>query len=131
MSNSRIPTLQQLKRGMAIAEQIGRLEAEMAAILGKLPAARSSTEATDASVSTAPKARKKGRLSAAARERIAAAQRARWAKLKAKKTPAAPAKPAKKKRTLSAAARAKLAALMKARWEAKKKAAADSNQAAS
>jgi hypothetical protein len=119
---------------MAIAEQIGRLEAEMAAILGKLPAARSSTEATDASVSTAPKARKKGRLSAAARERIAAAQRARWAKLKAKKTPAAPAKPAKpakKKRTLSAAARAKLAALMKARWEAKKKAAADSNQAAS
>src|ERR1700749_3288980 len=59
------------------------------------------------------------KLSAAGRARIAAAQRARWAKVKAssKGNVATP-----KKRTLSAAARRKIAAAQRARW-AKVKAA--------
>ena len=63
-------------------------------------------------------------LSAAGIARIKAAQKARWAKVKAGKSAApAAAKPAgKKKRTMSAAGRAKIAAAAKARW-AKAKAA--------
>lgn len=52
-------------------------------------------------------------LSAAARERIAAAQRARWARVKGTTQGKAPAT---KKRTLSAAARKKIAAAQRARW---------------
>jgi hypothetical protein len=55
-------------------------------------------------------------MSAAARARISAAQKARWAKAKGA------TKPAKKKFTMSPAARAKISAGMKARWAAKKKA---------
>ena len=51
-------------------------------------------------------------MSAAGRARIAAAQRARWAKVKGKSGHAA--KP--KTRTLSAAARKKIAAAQRARW---------------
>jgi hypothetical protein len=55
------------------------------------------------------------RLSAAARARIAAAQRARWAKVRASKSTgrngtAAP------KRTMSAAARKRIAVAQRARW---------------
>jgi hypothetical protein len=51
-------------------------------------------------------------LSAAARERIAAAQRARWAKVKGQGRDAAKAP----KRTLSAAARKKIASAQRMRW---------------
>jgi hypothetical protein len=92
-----------------------------------------------ANASSAGKSRTRRTLSAAARERIAAAQRARWAKSKkaakkaARSTPAAStAKKApavglgaksKKKRTLSAGARAKIAAAQRARWAKVRKAA--------
>ncbi len=46
-------------------------------------------------------------ISAAARKRIAAAQRARWAKVKGKAAP---------KRTMSASSRRKIAAAQRARW---------------
>lgn len=59
-------------------------------------------------------------MSAAGRARIAAAQRARWAKVKASSKGNVVAMP--KKRTLSAAARRKIAAAQRARW-AKVKAA--------
>jgi hypothetical protein len=52
-------------------------------------------------------------LSAAARARIAAAQRARWAKVRA----------GQKKPTMSAAAREKIAKSQRLRWAARKKAA--------
>ena len=58
------------------------------------------------------------KLSASARARIAAAQRARWAKFRG----TAKASPVRGKRTLSAAARKKIAAAQRARW-AKVKAA--------
>jgi hypothetical protein len=53
-----------------------------------------------------------GRLSKSARARIAAAQRARWAKVRK----AAKVVPIRGKRTLSAAARRKIAAAQRARW---------------
>jgi hypothetical protein len=59
-------------------------------------------------------------ISAAGKARIAAAQRARWAKLKGKSGNTKIAAP--RKRTMSAAARKKIAAAQRARW-AKVKAA--------
>ena len=56
-------------------------------------------------------------LSAEARERIATAQRARWAKTrKSAENGEANVGPIRRKRTLSAAARRKIAAAQRARW---------------
>jgi hypothetical protein len=52
------------------------------------------------------------KMSAKGRERIAAAQRARWAKVKGQKVVPI----AKPKRTMSASARQKIAAAQRARW---------------
>jgi hypothetical protein len=56
--------------------------------------------------------RPRRQLSVAARARIAAAQRARWAKVKTGQTKSG----TPKKRTLSAAARKRIAAAQRARW---------------
>ena len=56
------------------------------------------------------------KLSAAARARIAAAQRARWAKVRESKGAQGKVVPIREKRTLSAAARKKIAAAQRARW---------------
>ena len=74
-------------------------------------------------------------MSPEAREKIAAAQRARWAKSKGsiidvvspldtlnKASKGKAAKPAKKKRKLSPEGRARIVAALKARWAAKKRA---------
>ena len=76
--------------------QIRHVDAALA-VLGKLNATR---------VSQAP-ART---MSAAGRKRIAAAQRARWAKVRGR------AKVATPKRTMSASSRRKIAAAQRARW---------------
>ena len=55
-------------------------------------------------------------LSKSARARIAAAQRARWAKVRQKASPQNKVVPVQGKRTLSAAARRKIAAAQRARW---------------
>ena len=60
-------------------------------------------------------------ISASGRRRIAAAQRARWAKLKAKNVVSIATKPAN--RTMSASARRKIAAAQRARWARLKRAA--------
>ena len=97
---------EQLRRAADLKEEIETLNNELASILG-------------APASILAKARKKRGMSASGRARIAAAQKARWAKIKgAKPAPKAPAK----KRTLSAAGRARISAAAKARW-AKAKAA--------
>jgi hypothetical protein len=77
-------------------------------------------KAIDAALSAFGAAYAKGveprsRMSAAGRARIAAAQRARWAKVKAK-SDKGNVVPMPKKRTLSAAARKKIAAAQRARW---------------
>ena len=68
---------------------------------------------------------RRGKISAAGRARIVAAQRARWAKVRASKTPSRNGTAAPK-RTMSASARKRIAAAQRARWakvRAEKKAA--------
>jgi len=60
---------------------------------------------------------KKSKMSAAARKRIAAAQKKRWAKIKKGKKAA---EPVAKKRKMSAAGRAAISAAAKAMWAKKK-----------
>ena len=102
MSNSLSSlTTVQLRRAADLKEKIEALNQELASILG-------------GSVSVSAKApKKKGGMSAAGRAAVAAAQKARWAKVQASK-PAAKA-PAKKSK-MSAAGRAKIAAAQRARW---------------
>lgn len=121
------PTLAQLQRGLQISEQIAALEAELTALFSGAPAPK----AAKAPIAPAPAAApKKGGMSAAGRARIVAAQKARWAKIKAGKAPALKAPVAKaakaakatgtQKRVVSPEVKAKLAAAMKARWAAAK-----------
>jgi hypothetical protein len=96
-------TVEQLRKLVSIKEEIDGLKAELASITG--------------GEAEAPKKRRGPRkMSRAARAAIAAAQRARWAKVKAGKGEAVP----KKRRKVSAAAKAKMAAAAKARWAAAK-----------
>jgi hypothetical protein len=101
-------TPQQLRQAAEIKDRIQELEAELSQIL-------------DGSSPRGPGRPPKRHMSASARERIAAAQRARWAKQRG----SAPANSGKPKRKMSPAARKKLAAVAKARW-AKVKAAGKS-----
>lgn len=97
-----------LKRVVALKTEIERLE-------NQLEDAIAAT--TPSFVGKVFKARRK--MSAAAKAKIAAAARARWAKVRGSKPVA---KMQKAKRQMSAAARRKIAAAAKARW-AKAKAA--------
>jgi hypothetical protein len=99
-------TSNQLMRAAKIKDQIDALNQQLNSILGGL---------TSGPAAKAPK----GGMSAAGRARIAAAQKARWAKIHGAKggTPAAkPAMAAKPKGTMSAAGRARIVAAQKARW---------------
>ncbi|HWP24378.1 MAG TPA: hypothetical protein VNM15_09415 [Candidatus Binatia bacterium] len=99
-------SVNQLKRAVAIKQQIEALNRELRGLLG---------EAGSRAVHKA-----KRPLSAAAKKNIAAAQKARWARLRANRPAGATARPATKKKVVSAATRAKLAAKLKAYWAAKK-----------
>ena len=70
----------------------------------------------------------KREMSAAARKRISAAMKIRWAQRKGKSRAKKAAPPAKKpaRKPMSPAARKKLAVLMKARWAVRKKVGAKS-----
>ena len=92
---------QELRRAASIKDQIDTLNAELGRLLGAADG-----QATPARTRI---------MSAAARGRIAAAQKARWARVKGKATQGT-------RRKMSAAARKKIAAAAKARW-AKAKAA--------
>jgi len=100
-------TSSQLRQAANIKDKIAALEKQLAAITG--------TKA--APIAKAPK--KKGGMSAAGKAKIAAAQKLRWAKVKAAKP--AVVKPVKKG-GMSAAGKARIAAAQKLRW-AKVKAA--------
>ena len=100
--------VQQLKKERdQAAKTVERLDAALAALTGV----------------SGNRTRTRSRLSAAARARIAAAQRARWAKLRANKAQTrntgskeTVVSIAKKRPTLSAAARKKIATAQRARW---------------
>jgi len=91
--------------------RIDQQVAELRAILSGGPAETAATP-------EAP-TRKRKRFSAAARRKMAMAQKARWAKIKGESEPPAPAtpKPSKPKRKLSRAGRAAIIAATKARWD--------------
>jgi hypothetical protein len=107
-------TSSQLKRAAALKDKIGKLEKNLASILG-------------ASTRPGP-AHKKKSMSVAGRAKIAAAQKARWAKIAADRDLKKASQDNKKTRLkknkskMSAAVRAKIAAAAKVRW-AKAKAA--------
>ncbi|MHB8521897.1 MAG: hypothetical protein ACYDH9_14205 [Limisphaerales bacterium] len=100
-----------MKQAIGLKEQIERLQSELTALLG-------------GSAAPAPAVPRKRTMSASARAQIAAAQKARWAKIRGGKAPA------KAKRKVSAAARARLSALAKARWARVRKAGGKSLKAA-
>lgn len=122
------PSIDQLKRAIAIQELIDKLEAELKAVLSGTV----STAAPGQSSPVTKPAKKKRKMSSAGRARISAAAKKRWADLKAHKAPA-PIQPApavkaptatkeKTKRVISPEGRAKMAAAAKKRWaKAKKK----------
>ncbi len=103
MINLQHLTVKQLRKVVAVKERIEKLEAKLALIYGD-----------DAPASAPVGRRRRRKMSAAAKARISAAQRARWAKVKGRK--ASSTKIVKKKRKVSAATKARLAAVAKARW---------------
>jgi hypothetical protein len=102
-------TTNQLKRAVAIKEQIERLNKGLRALLSGPSKSR-----------TAPK--KNRGMSASIKKKIAAAQKARLANLRRAKSATRSVKPAAKakKKTVGTATRAKLSAKLKAYWAAKK-----------
>jgi hypothetical protein len=98
-------TPESLRRAASIKEQIEALNKELARILGRPVVIGEVTNNHRA-------------MSTAARRKIAAAQRARWANLRRAK--AGSSKSKTKKKTMSASAKAKLSAKLKRYWAAKK-----------
>ena len=105
MSSINSLSVQQLRQAANLKEQIEVLEKELSQLLG-----------STAKPVAAKAPKKKGGMSAAGKAKVAAAQKARWAKIKGAKPAVTAAKPAKKKFTMSAAAKSKISAAAKARW---------------
>jgi hypothetical protein len=113
MTNLKDLTTSQLSRIIALKEEIEALQSQIDSLVA----------GGEALGPIARRGPKKRRVSSAARNKIAAAQKARWAKVRAGQAGVAnAAKTPKKRGKMSAAGRAKIAAAAKARW-AKAKAA--------
>ncbi|SKB01753.1 hypothetical protein SAMN02745166_03449 [Prosthecobacter debontii] len=91
MAINTTPSLEQLKQAVKIREQIERLQAELNSILGgggarrgRKPGTKTNDAGDDEVSESAATGRKKKKrtMSAEAREKIAEAQRKRWAKAK-------------------------------------------------
>jgi hypothetical protein len=108
----------ELRKVLQIKEEIVTLETQLDAVLGVPGAA---VAATPAAKRVAGKRGGRRKLSPEARERIAAAQRARWAAQRGGKPAAKPA-PGKRggRRKLSPEARERIAAAQRARWAAQR-----------
>jgi hypothetical protein len=112
--------IDKLEEALSIRKQIAALQAKLGGLFG-------GSDGDVPKVKRGPKAGKRS-MSPEARERIAAAQRARWATKKGATSAVAEAPSSgKKKRNLTPAGRAKLAAAMKARWAARKSGASAPN----
>jgi hypothetical protein len=94
-----------LRKAANLKERIEALEKELGQLIGSAPKASASGG------TSAPS--RKGGMSAAGKARIAAAQRIRWAKVKAAK---GETNPAKKKRGMSPEGKARIIAAQKLRW---------------
>ena len=97
-------TARQLRQAADIRERIDTLQREMGRILS-----------SSAPAGNGASPQKKSAMSPAVRARIAAAARARWAKIKGKRGSAKAQPPPIRK--MSAEARARLAAIARARWK--------------
>jgi hypothetical protein len=97
-----------LRQAADIQSQIETLESELASIL--------SVAGVEAVAEPIAGAKTKRTMSPTARARIAAGQKARWAKVKAVSSPSKTPSAGKPKRTMSPAARARIAASQRARW---------------
>jgi hypothetical protein len=95
----------QLRRAVEIKEHIERLQGELAGIFTKGKSATFKGPAI-----------KRRKMSAAGRARIAAAARARWAKVRGDKGAVDSKASTRKRRTMSAAGRARIAVAQRARW---------------
>ena len=125
------PLIDQRRRALHVSEQIERLQSELASLFGSKAPRKQRATTSNKQDDVSKQGRKRRRMSAAARAKIAEAQRQRWAKQKgtaaqgkrgkSSKSAAGP----KKKRNggITPEGRAKLAAAMKARWAARRKAA--------
>ena len=91
----------QLRRAADIKDEIESLQKELSRLLDGTAGAAA--------------LRKRRKMSAAGRRKIAAAARARWAKVKGRRSATKPVKKARRK--MSVAARAKIAAAARARWK--------------
>jgi hypothetical protein len=100
-------TIDQLRRAAAIKERIEGLNKELHRLLG---------------VSSNAASPKRRTMSASVKRKIAAAQKARWAKMRQAKPATRSARRTARtgKKTFSPATRAKLSARLKAYWAAKK-----------
>jgi len=111
-----------LEEAISIRRQIDNLERRLSSILrGAAPSTATRLAATrPAATRPAATTRPAGRryFSPATRAKLAAAAKARWARLRGGATTATPAK---KKGQLTPAGRRKLSQLMKARWAARRK----------
>jgi hypothetical protein len=126
-----MPTLVQLKQAVTIAEQIEKLQAELARIMS---GASGSNAPVSSPSSTVAKRGGKRTMSPETIAKMKASQQARWAKKKGAAVVSAvettvnsavksTTKIAKKaKRNLSPEGRARIVAALKKRWAAKKKA---------
>jgi hypothetical protein len=95
--------------------QKSRIEGKIAELRAQL-----SGNSTPAAAAAEPVTRKRRKMSAAARKRIADAQRKRWATSKGGSTPAAAKAAPKAKRKLSKEGRAAIVAAAKKRWALKR-----------
>jgi hypothetical protein len=130
MSDLSSLTSAQFKRAAEIKGQIEALSNELATLLGSsstpapIPAKRGRPRKVvevPKSLNAAPTPHKRRKMSAAARAKIAAAQKVRWAKVKGAKVdvvaePGVKSSAPKNKRKMSAEGRARLIAAQKARW---------------
>jgi hypothetical protein len=92
--------------------QKARIDSQIAELRAMLPGAAQTTAATS-SEATAPVPKTRRQFSAAARQKMAEAQRLRWSIIKGQAEPPAPVEAPKPKRKLSAASKAILVANLK------------------
>ncbi len=120
-------SLDSLREAVRIREEIEELENRVRGLFSGSSYSSKTPSSGTSLHSVASTVGKKRTMSVAARARIAAAQRARWAKSKGSSARATSTAPTSKrtaatKRRISAAGRKRLSEMMKARWAAKRQA---------
>jgi len=109
-------SLRQLEQAVSLRRQIDSLERRFAGLVGGGRATSS------AGVKTGVGRRRRRRtMSAATRAKIAAAARARWARVRGGRKTGGGGKKSRRRGRMSAAARKKLSDMMKARWAARRR----------